>query len=51
VIETAQPQNVREGAAHPRGATVIAEGVGPASFSAHATQVEVCTFAESGERK
>ena len=42
---------LEEGAAHPRGATYTGEGVNFALFSAHATQVEVCLFDESGKNE
>jgi hypothetical protein len=51
VTKTVQPQDIREGAAHPWGATFIGEGVNMALFSAHATKVDVWLFDESGEHK
>jgi hypothetical protein len=51
VTKTVQPQDIREGAAHPRGATFIGEGVNFVLFSAHATTVDVCLFDESGGHK
>ncbi|MEO7336476.1 MAG: glycogen debranching protein GlgX [Caldimonas sp.] len=43
------PQRLEEGRSHPRGATFTGEGVNFAIFSAHATQVELCLFDESGQ--
>src|SRR6202047_1159471 len=42
---------VREGLAHPRGATWDGEGVNFALFSAHATKVELCLFDEVGKEE
>jgi isoamylase len=48
---TSQTVIVREGLAHPRGATWTGEGVNFALFSAHATKVELCLFDEPGENE
>jgi isoamylase len=42
---------VREGLAHPRGATWDGEGVNFALFSAHASKVELCLFDETGKEE
>jgi isoamylase len=47
VVPTQNVQ-VREGLAHPRGATWNGEGVNFALFSANATKVELCLFDETG---
>src|SRR5271165_4781159 len=50
VVPTKNVQ-VREGLAHPRGATWNGEGVNFALFSAHATKVELCLFDEAGKQE
>ncbi len=42
---------VREGLAHPRGATWDGQGVNFALFSAHATKVELCIFDDAGKQE
>jgi isoamylase len=42
---------VREGLAHPRGATWDGAGVNFALFSAHATKVELCLFDDAGQEE
>jgi len=42
---------VREGLAHPRGATWDGAGVNFALFSAHATKVELCLFDDAGNEE
>jgi isoamylase len=50
VVPTLNVQ-VREGFAHPRGATWNGEGVNFALFSANATKVELCLFDETGKEE
>jgi isoamylase len=50
-VVPAQNVQVREGLAHPRGATWNGEGVNFALFSANATKVELCLFDETGKEE
>jgi isoamylase len=50
VVPTQNVQ-VREGLAHPRGATWNGEGVNFALFSANATKVELCLFDDAGKEE
>jgi isoamylase len=50
-VVPAKNVQVREGLAHPRGATWNGEGVNFALFSAHATKVELCLFDEAGKEE
>src|ERR1700730_11497477 len=51
VVNPSTNVQVREGLAHPRGATWDGEGVNFALFSAHATKVELCLFDEVGKEE
>jgi isoamylase len=51
VVMPSKNVQVREGLAHPRGATWDGEGVNFALFSAHATKVELCLFDEVGKEE
>jgi isoamylase len=44
-----QPSQITEGSPTPRGATWDGKGTNFAVFSAHATKIEVCIFAEDGK--